>query len=133
MRRRISPEALEEILRRHGIANLARMVRERTVYKDVVLEAGDMVQLPTALHGLDERRFVDPLTVDFDRDDKAHMVFAVGPHRCLGSHLARMELRVMLREWLPRIPDRLHRSTSAGVVARSGRINAIKALPLGWN
>jgi cytochrome P450 len=115
------PEALEEILRRHGIANLARMVRERTVYKDVVLEAGDMIQLPTALHGLDERRFVE-----------AHMVFAVGPHRCLGSHLARMELRVMLREWLPRIPD-FRIADTAGVVARSGRINAIKALPLVWS
>lgn len=126
------PDAIEELLRRHGIANLARMVSRTTEFGGVVMQEGDLVQLPTALHGLDERRFDDPLTVDFDRADKAHIAFAVGPHRCLGSHLARMELRVMLEEWLPRIPDFRVRDPD-GVVARSGRLNALKSLPLAWN
>ncbi|QTH21128.1 cytochrome P450 [Rhizorhabdus wittichii] len=125
------PDAIEEILRRHGIANLARTVRHRTEYKGVVLEPGEMILLPTSLYGLDERRFDDPLSVDFDRSDKRHVAFAVGSHRCVGSHLARMELRVATTEWLKRIPD-FEVADPDGVVARSGRLNTLSALPLRW-
>jgi cytochrome P450 len=43
--------------------------------------------------------------VHFDRDRNRHVAFGGGPHRCLGSHLARLELRVALRDWHRRIPD----------------------------
>jgi cytochrome P450 len=95
------------------------------------MRRGDLVLLPTALYNLDERRFADPLTVDFHRQDKAHLNFGSGIHRCLGLHLARLELRVMLQEWMPRIPEF---RIADGEVARfnSGRINAVTHLPLSW-
>ncbi|MCI1007616.1 cytochrome P450, partial [Herbaspirillum sp. C7C8] len=69
------------------------------------LKAGEMVLIPTAAFGLDERRFDNPGTVDIERKGKINVTFGGGAHRCLGSMLARVELRVFLEEWLPRIPD----------------------------
>ncbi|MGF6999317.1 cytochrome P450 [Paraburkholderia sp. GAS32] len=125
------PDAVEELLRRHGIANFGRMATKDFKYKGVSMREGDLVLLPAALYNLDERRYVDPLTVDFRRQNKQHMSFGTGIHRCLGAQLARVELRVLLREWLQRIPD-FEISGDSQVVAKSGRINAIKHLPLRW-
>lgn len=127
----VIPMAVEELLRRYGIGNLARVVAKPFAYKGVPLRQGDMVMLPLTLYGLDERRFPDPLRVDFNREDVAHITFGVGPHRCLGSHIARMELRVMLEEWLPRIPD-FELADPSTIVAKTGNLNAIKLLALRW-
>ena len=59
----------------------------------------------TGAANLDPATFGDPFEVRFDRDDNRHIAFGGGVHRCLGSHLARLELRVALREWHKRIPD----------------------------
>jgi cytochrome P450 len=53
----------------------------------------------------DEAEFPDAHEVRFDREVNRHIAFGGGIHRCLGSHLARLELRVALREWHKRIPD----------------------------
>ncbi|HEY2401955.1 MAG TPA: cytochrome P450, partial [Steroidobacteraceae bacterium] len=60
-------KAVDELLRRFPIVNQGRCVREDIVYKGVNMKAGDMVIMPTTLHGLDERAFPDPLRVDFNR------------------------------------------------------------------
>jgi cytochrome P450 len=125
------PEAVEELLRRHAIANFGRMVTKDFKYKGLTMRGGDLVLLPAALYNLDERRYADPLTVDFLRPHKQHMAFGTGIHRCLGAQLARVELRVLLQEWLRRIPD-FNIAAEAEIVAKSGRINAIKQLPLQW-
>ncbi|MFP6850448.1 MAG: cytochrome P450 [Pseudomonas sp.] len=124
--------AVDELLRRHAIANFGRCVIDDMEYLGVPMRRGDLVLLPTALHNLDERRFPDPLTVDFDRQDKAHFTFGGGIHRCLGSHLARLQLRVMLEEWLVRIPD-FRIEEGKDVHVHSGRVNAITYLPLRWS
>jgi cytochrome P450 len=62
-----------------------------------------MVMLGSA--NTDEGEFDDPEVVDFDRRVNRHLAFGGGVHRCLGSHLARQELRIALREWHRRIPD----------------------------
>jgi cytochrome P450 len=54
---------------------------------------------------LDERVVDRPELVDFDRPAQPHFAFGGGVHRCLGSHLARLELRVSLQEWHRRIPE----------------------------
>jgi cytochrome P450 len=54
---------------------------------------------------LDDAEFSDGDVVRFDREANRHIAFGVGVHRCLGSHLARTELRVALREWHRRIPE----------------------------
>ena len=103
--------------------------RGRCLYR--LEEAGDLVLLPAALYNLDERKFTDPMTVDFHRPIKHHMAFGTGIHRCLGAQLARLELRVLLQEWLPRIPD-FWIDDPAAVVVKSGRINGVRSLPLRW-
>lgn len=82
----------------------------RMATEDVVLPSGNEVTKGTAVminYGaadLDEEAFGDPMNVRFDRENNPHVAFGGGVHRCLGSHLARRELRVTLREWHRRIP-----------------------------
>jgi cytochrome P450 len=123
------PEAIEEMLRYHGLTNMARMVKQDMRYGGVEMRAGETVLLSTTLHGLDERRFPDATTVDFDREDKTHMIFGTGVHRCLGSHLARLELKIFWEEWLARIPSFRLDGT---VEAASGRTNMMMKLPISW-
>ena len=125
------PDAVEELLRRHGISNFGRMVVRDCEFQGLPLRAGDLVLLPAALYNLDERKFADPMTVDFRRPIKHHMAFGTGIHRCLGAQLARLELRVLLQEWLPRIPD-FWIDDPAAVIVKSGRINGVRSLPLRW-
>ena len=78
----------------------------------------------------DESAFPDPEKVDFDRERNIHVAFGAGPHRCLGSHLARMELRVAMEEWHRRIPDY---EIKPGETPRySPGIREVRYLPLVW-
>jgi cytochrome P450 len=54
---------------------------------------------------VDDAEFSEPDVLVWDREANRHLAFGGGIHRCLGSHLARLELRVALREWHRRIPD----------------------------
>ena len=90
---KLIPKAVDELLRRFPIVNQGRCVREDMVYKGVSMKAGEMIIMPTTLHGLDERAFADPLKVDFNRPTPMHSTFGNGPHRCPGSNLGRTELR----------------------------------------
>ena len=98
-------DALEEFYRRFGIPQTARVIVKDFVYKGVPLRQGEQVLVSKTLHGLDERRYPDPLRVDFKRKRMPHAAFGDGPHRCPGSFLARQELRIFLEEWLQRIPE----------------------------
>ena len=69
------------------------------------IKAGDPVYLCWASADLDDSTFEAALTVDLDRADNRHIAFAAGIHRCLGSHLARNELRVAVDQFHRRIPD----------------------------
>jgi cytochrome P450 len=83
----------------------------RIAMKDLDLPSGEFVAAGTRMHvswsaaNLDPDYFPDPLSVDFDRKPNPHIAFASGFHRCLGSHLARMELRAALDVFHKRIPD----------------------------
>ncbi|KCZ94207.1 cytochrome P450 [Hyphomonas johnsonii] len=125
------PEACEELLRRHGIFNTGRLVKEDCDWRGIKLRKDDMVLLPSALHNLDDRKFADPLKVDFERKDGAHLTFGVGIHRCLGSNIARAQLRILLEEWLKRIPE-FGIPANGEVKAQSGRTNSVTHLPLEW-
>ena len=107
----IIPRAAEEYLRRFGLTNTAREIRQHVERKGVKMKPGDMILVPTALSSLDDRKYRDPFTVDFDREelfDKGqpnHNTFGNGPHRCIGAPLARREIIAFLEEWIKRIPD----------------------------
>jgi cytochrome P450 len=125
------PIAIEEMFRRHGVATVARRVIADIEAAGVTMRRGDMVVLPTCLHGVDERIWEDPLTVDFDRRRRTHATFGTGIHTCPGAPLARSEIAIVLEEWLNRIPDfRISEGdTGEGL---SGAVNALASLDLEW-
>jgi camphor 5-monooxygenase len=99
------PDAVMELLRRFPIVADAREVRLDQEFEGVHLKQGDMVLSPTVLHGLDETEYANPLEVQIGRKAPHHTSFGKGVHICPGQYLARLELRVLLEEWLDRIPD----------------------------
>jgi cytochrome P450 len=124
--------AIEEMLRRFGVSTPSRIVTRDSVYRGVEMRKGDMVLLPVTLHGLDERVYRDPMTVNFARKDAAqHLTFGTGIHRCIGSFLARTELRIFIETWLRRIPE-FEITPGKRPTARAGVINSILTLPLSW-
>jgi cytochrome P450 len=102
----VIPRAVEELLRWETPVPFAvRWARETTRIGDQSVEAGHHVLVNLSSANLDPASFADPLRVDVDRRGNPHLAFGGGPHRCLGSHLARRELRIALREWHRRIPE----------------------------
>ena len=102
----LSPAVVEELMRfETPVMVVPRMVKQDVKLRDVELRAGDSVTLVLGAGNIDEAEFGDAETVDFDRGRNRHLAFGAGPHRCLGSHLARLEVRVALEEWHRRIPD----------------------------
>ena len=77
---------------------------------------------------VDEAEFTDAMTVDFGRGTNRHLAFGGGIHRCLGSHLARQELRVALREFHTRIPD--YRLAADAELVYTPAIRSLASLPL---
>lgn len=123
--------AVEEFLRRFGIVQNGRLVVSDHLFHGVQMKAGDVVIMPGALHGLDEREHDDPLEVNFQRRNPAHSTFGHGAHRCPGSMLARAELRITLEEWLPRIPD-FEIPEGETVSMQGGIVGCVTRLPLRW-
>lgn len=124
-------KAIEEIIRRHGIANTARVVTHDFEYKGIQFKAQDRVLPPNLLVGVDDRVNPDPLTVDFERQGGVHAAFGNGAHACPGAILARRELRIFVKEWLSRIPD-FRIKPGADPVLATGMVNGILRLDLVW-
>lgn len=122
---------VEEMFRRFPVVSDARMVAEDMEYHGTQLKRGEMILLPTALHGLDDAEHADPMTLDLDRRNVAHSTFAQGPHRCAGMHLARLEVMVTLQEWLARIPRFALRDDKAPIY-HAGIVAAVENVPLVW-
>jgi cytochrome P450 len=100
------PAAVEELLRHiTPLPSLFRTATRALTLHDQPVAEGDRVQLCWMAANHDPAEFPDPETVRLDRTPNRHLSFGIGPHRCLGSTLARMELRVMLEEALPRLGD----------------------------
>lgn len=128
----IMPTAIEELIRRHGLSNTAREVTHDTIFHGVFLKAGDMIQIPNLLFGMDDQRHADPLKVYFDRPTPIrHAAFGNGPHICPGGILARREIKVFLEEWLAQIPDfAIKAGTRPRIV--TGMVNAVQEMHLVW-
>jgi cytochrome P450 len=102
----VIPGAVEELLRWESpVPAVVRWAREDDQIDDQPIAAGHLVMANLSSANLDPVEFPDPLEVRFDRETNRHLAFGGGIHRCLGSHLARRELRVALHEWHRRIPD----------------------------
>jgi cytochrome P450 len=124
--------AIEELMRRHGVVNTARYVTEDCEFKGAPLRQGDMIQIPNALFGLDERITPDPLAVDFRRPHVQHVTFGNGPHICPGQYLARREISALLDAWLERIPEFGLAPGTRPVLHAGASNNGILRLDLAW-
>lgn len=96
------PRAIEEFTRAFGVSAPTRTVARDMVFHGVPMKAGEAVLLPTYLAGRDPRAWEDPHRIDIDRRPR-HITFGTGPHVCLGVHLAKREMKVMLEAFLGRM------------------------------
>lgn len=133
----VIPQASEEYIRRFGLSNTGRLIRQNVQRKGVHMRAGEMLMVPLGASSVDERAYSNPFLVDFDRplvsvrDEADHNSFGHGAHKCVGRPLARMELRIFLEEWLRLIPD-FSLAPSVRPRTRMGSINGVENLRLIW-
>jgi cytochrome P450 len=126
------PGAIEELMRwETPVTSVPRVVKRDVEVGGVMLREGEMVSILLGSANTDETHFEDPTHVDFARERNVHTAFGVGPHRCLGSHLARMELQVAMEEWHRRIPS--YRIPEGEVPRYSAGIREVLYLPLEWD
>jgi len=101
----VIPDAVEELLRVDGpVVLLPRVASQEIKLGGHTIPAGSEVQIAIAVANRDPAEHADPDEIDLRRQER-HYAFGGGPHRCLGSHLARMEMREVLAEWHSRIPE----------------------------
>jgi cytochrome P450 len=97
---------VEELLRwETPVMGVVRVATEDTEMGGCPIKEGQSVSVMLGAANTDDAEFGDGDAVRFDREANRHLAFGGGVHRCLGSHLARLELRVALREWHRRLPD----------------------------
>ena len=100
------PQVVEELLRwETPVMGSVRVATSDTEVAGLQVHAGEQVMALFGAANVDDGEMADAGEVRWDRDVNRHLAFGGGVHRCLGSHLARLELRVALREWHRRIPD----------------------------
>lgn len=122
------PSAVEELLRYEPIVHMSRTVTERCVIRDTELRPGDRVVLPLASAHRDADEFDRPDEILIDRTVDRTMVFGAGNHRCLGSHLARLEMTIAFEEILRRIPS-FSIPEGAQLAAYGGQTRSLATLP----
>jgi cytochrome P450 len=124
------PGAVDELLRAFGPVLVMRTVKSDVDFHGVSMKAGDWVSLPTQLASRDPRAYADPHRVDPDRKAR-HMTLATGVHNCLGIHLAKREIRVVLEEWLSRFSE-IRVPEGARIRFHTRGVWGVDALPLQW-
>lgn len=123
--------AVEEFLRRYSIVNANRRVTRDLEFRGVQMKKDDFVMASTPLANLDPNAFECPHLAKLDRNPNPHMAFSYGPHRCMGSHLARAELTTLVRLFLQRIPSF---SLEPGTVLRHHTgVHGLHSVPLTWS
>jgi cytochrome P450 len=122
------PGAIEELLRYEPIVHMSRTVTEQCVVGETQLQPGDRVVLPLASAHRDEDAFERADELLIDRELDRTLVFGAGNHRCLGSHLARLEMTIAFEEILRRVP-RFSVPDGARFVAHGGQTRSLATLP----
>ncbi len=102
----VIPAAVEELLRwETPVPAVPRMAKTDYEVAGTLIPAGTMISVNVGAANVDPAEFPDANEIRFEREANRHLAFGGGVHRCLGSHLARRELRVTLRQWHRRIPE----------------------------
>ncbi len=124
--------AAEELLRAYSTVQMIRVATRDIDFDGAPIRKGDYVSCATMISNRDPAEFESPNTIDLGREDNRHTAFAYGPHRCLGSHLARREIVISLEEWLSRIPDfRIKEGTAP--ITYGGHVFGIENLIVDWS
>ncbi len=121
--------AIEEFLRVYAPVTMAREIVEDTELGGCPMRKAEMVMVSFPAANRDPEKFEDSDTVRIDRTENPHVAFGLGIHRCIGSNLARMEMRVALEEWLKRIPD-FSLDPTRPMVWSEGAVRGPRLLPL---
>ncbi|MGH3557237.1 MAG: cytochrome P450 [Mycobacterium sp.] len=125
----ILPSAIEELLRwETPVPGVARVAMQDVEVGGCPISKGERISPLLGAANTDPAEFSDPDLVDFRRNPNRHRAFGGGPHRCLGSHLARLELRVALREFHRRIPD--YEIPPGTELSYTGGLRSVERLPL---
>jgi cytochrome P450 len=125
----LMPTAIEELLRAYSPVTMARIVADDIEIEGCPMKAGDRVLMNFPAANRDPEAFDRPDEVILDRAVNRHLAFGAGIHRCAGSNLARMELRVALETWLERIPE-FRLADSAEVTWAGGQVRGPRTLPV---
>jgi len=134
-RRRLAREselmgsAVEEFLRAYAPVTMAREVVKETEIGGCTFKPGHMILLSFPAANRDPATFPDADKVILERKENRHAAFGLGIHRCIGSNLARMEIRIALTEWLARFPE-FRLDPDAPVTWSVGTVRGPRALPL---
>jgi cytochrome P450 len=123
------PTAMEEFLRVYAPVTMARLVKEDMHWRGVDMKADDWILLSFPAANRDPEQFDRADEVVIDREINKHAAFGLGIHRCVGSHLARMELRVALEVWLERIPE-FSLGDPSGVHWAPGQVRGPRTVPI---
>jgi cytochrome P450 len=123
------PNAVEEFLRYEGVTGTTRTATRDTELHGQQVRAGDKVMMVIGATGRDADTYSDPEEVDFGRQGIRHLTFGIGPHRCLGMHLARRTMTVGIQEFHAVIPDY---AVTPGERAERvvGHVRSVRRLPL---
>ncbi|ETB35773.1 cytochrome P450, partial [Mycobacterium avium subsp. hominissuis 10-5606] len=128
----VIPLAVEEMLRFESLILAGRTATQDVELGGQLIRKGDRVLINTVAAGRDPNVFDDPEEIRFDRGRTRHVAFGVGPHRCAGSHLARIELAIAYEIWHRRIPE--YRIKDGVTIERhASSVAGVKSLPLVWD
>ncbi|MBY6537774.1 cytochrome P450 [Rhodococcus sp. BP-349] len=123
------PNAIEELMRTHSFISGNRVAQADVEVGGVLIKKGETVLYALASGSRDESLVEHADTVDFTREGIKHLAFGIGPHRCVGSHLARMQLQIVMREWFAATED-FELAEGAEIVYRPAGSSGIIHLPL---
>jgi cytochrome P450 len=128
----IIPLAVEEMLRVESLVLAGRTATQDVEIGGQLIREGDRVLINTVAADRDPDIFPDPDEIRFDRGRSRHVAFGVGPHRCAGSHLARIELAIAYEHWHRRIPE-YRIKDGVTVVRHASSVAGVSTLPLVWD
>jgi len=128
----IAPAAVEEMMHFLGGVNPPRVLRHDTDFMGVKMRARDLAIMYTPTAAGDRPADInDPSTINFDRENKTHIAFGAGRHRCIGAVLARLEMKVFLQEWFASIPS-FEVTPGSKLTYSPGLATSVEELHLRW-
>jgi cytochrome P450 len=122
---------VEELLRSWSVTFSGRTLAQDFEMRGVQMRKGDKITCLLPVCNYDPDVFPNPSEVSFDRPRKTVLAFTVGVHSCMGAHLARLEIKIALQEWLRRIPH-FALIPDTKIEYKPGGVVGPEAVPLVW-